>query len=253
LPGKIVPIKYHRVKYNPIEVNPFSIDSVSTGMISPGSKILDIGCATGYIAEYLHNYKNCSVVGIEINPEQAQLAKKVCLEVFVGSIEDFEIQNQIDQYVKDRDLFDVVYMSEVIEHLFDPWKILTLIPRWLAENGCLIITTCNVAHWLMRKELLKGRWIYQEYGLLDKTHLRFFTYQTFRQMLLDNQYQIIDEGYSMKDIYIPLNFPFCNRSVTISGLIKKLFGNSALHWYRAKYKNLLAYQMAFKCVPKLQR
>jgi 2-polyprenyl-3-methyl-5-hydroxy-6-metoxy-1,4-benzoquinol methylase len=246
-------IKYHRENYNPTEVNPHSIDSISTGMISSGSKILDIGCATGYIAEYLQNYKNCSVVGIEINPEQAQLAKRACLEVFAGSIEDFQIQNQIDEYVEKRDLFDCVYMSEVIEHLVDPWKILTFIPRWLAENGCLIITTCNVAHWLMRKELMKGRWRYQEYGLLDKTHLRFFTYETFRQMLLDNQYQIIDEGYSMKDIYIPLNLPFLNRSVTISGVIKKLFGNSVLHWYRSKYKNLLAYQMAFKCVPKLQR
>lgn len=243
-------IKYHRKNYNPLESNPSSIDSISTEMVPSGAKVLDIGCATGYMAEYLREYKNCTVAGVENNPEQAQLAQKICSVVFVGSIESPEIQFQIDQYVKKESLFNCVYMSEVIEHLVDPWKILAVLPRWIHKDGCLIITTCNVAHWRMRKELMKGKWTYQEYGVLDKTHLKFFTYETFRQMLLDSDYQIIEEDYKMSDINIAINLFFYSRSVTVSGLIRRLLGDSGLQWYKSKYRNLLAYQMAFKCIPR---
>jgi 2-polyprenyl-3-methyl-5-hydroxy-6-metoxy-1,4-benzoquinol methylase len=243
-------IKYHRKNYNPVENKSSSIDSISTEMILPGTKVLDIGCATGYIAEYLQKYKDCSVVGVENNPEQAQLAQKICSVVFVGSIESQDIQFQIDQYVKKEGLFNCVYMSEVIEHLIDPWKILRVLPRWIQKDGCLVITTCNVAHWRMRIELMKGKWAYQEYGILDKTHLKFFTYETFRQILLDNDYQIIEEDYKMSDFNITINLFFYSRSVTVSGLVRRLLGDRGLKWYKSKYRNLLAYQMAFKCIPQ---
>ncbi len=243
-------IKYQRENYNPVESNPSSIDSISTGMVPSGTKILDIGCATGYMAEYLQEYKNCTVVGVENNQEQAQLAQKMCSVVFVGSIESPEVQFQIDQYVRKESLFNCVYMSEVIEHLVDPWKILAVLQRWLRRDGCLIITTCNIANWRMRKELMKGKWAYQEYGVLDKTHLRFFTYETFRQMLLDSDYQIIEEDYKMSDINIAINLFFYRRSVAVSGLVRRLLGDRGLQWYKSKYRNLLAYQMAFKCIPR---
>ncbi|MFQ5687187.1 MAG: class I SAM-dependent methyltransferase [Candidatus Scalindua sp.] len=143
-------IKYHRKNYNPLESNPASIDSISTGMVPSGAKVLDIGCATGYMAEYLQEYKNCTVAGVENNPEQTQLAQKICSVVFAGSIESPGIQFQIDQYVKKESLFNCVYMSEVIEHLVDPWKILAVLSRWIHKDGCLIITTCNIAHWQIK-------------------------------------------------------------------------------------------------------
>ena len=94
--------------------------------------------------------------------------------------------------------FDVVLATSVIEHLKYPEKFLINMKKVLKSHGQIIVSTPNISHWSMRIELLKGNFDYQEYGILDKTHLHFFTPKTYQQMFRDAGYTILE--YKIDDV-----------------------------------------------------
>jgi methionine biosynthesis protein MetW len=240
-------IKYNNNNFNPDLLDGNNIDKIQIRMIPENSKVLEIGCATGFMSEYLKKKKNCFVYGVEYDKEQAKIARLKADIVICGGIDDKNIQKQIDDYVVKNGKFDVVFMSQVIEHIAYPNDVLIKLKDWINKHGVLIISTVNVAHWKSRIRLLKGRWEYEEYGLFDNTHLRFFTIEGFEKDLKKNGYEILEEDYNIDD-FSPFFFIPKIRGITISWICNKLnCRNSAFYkWYKKKFRNFIGYQFVFK-------
>ena len=138
------------------------------GEVADGSRVLDIGCSTGYLAERLAA-RGCSVVGFERDAASAAEAERWCEQVIVGDIEASADRAELLAG------FDFVLLGDVLEHLVDPWAALSFVRGLLAPGGVAVVSIPNVAAWPVRLGLLAGRFDYTDFGLLDRTHLRFFT------------------------------------------------------------------------------
>jgi SAM-dependent methyltransferase len=142
--------------------------------VADGARVLDVGCATGYLAAELAR-RGCTVVGVEFDPVAAQQARAFCREVVVGDLESEAVRADVQRAVADAGGVDTVICADVLEHLRDPWAVLAWLRTLLDPGGRAIVSVPNIAHWTARRALLRGRFDYADFGLLDRTHLRFFT------------------------------------------------------------------------------
>jgi 2-polyprenyl-3-methyl-5-hydroxy-6-metoxy-1,4-benzoquinol methylase len=138
-------------------------------MIGSGRKVLELGCAAGHITTILAARGN-TVVGVEIDPQAAQAAR-----AFAREVHSFDLDTVDLGVVLGGEQFDVVLAGDVLEHLKDPWRTLGQMAGLLAPGGFCVVSLPNVAHIDLRFALLNGEWRYRPKGLLDDTHLRFFT------------------------------------------------------------------------------
>ena len=149
------------------------------GMIGHNKSVLEVGCATGYFTKALTE-RGCKVVGIELDPEAAKVAEDWAERVVVGNVDDVGLWNLVDD-----ESFDVITFGDVLEHLRDPLAVLKLSVRKLKATGFIVTSLPNVAHGDVRLSLLHGSFPYRDTGLLDRTHIRFFTLQTIRDLLYE--------------------------------------------------------------------
>ena len=152
-------------------------------LIGENKRVIDFGCATGYFARLLSN-RGCEVVGVEVNPKAAKVASKYCDKVIVADL-DFVSLNDI--LVKK---FDVAVFGDILEHLRNPWKILEETLNILEPQGYVVASIPNIAHGAIRLALLQGNFEYKQLGILDNTHLRFFTRKTVEELFEDSGYLI---------------------------------------------------------------
>lgn len=167
-----------------------------------------------------------------------------------GSIDAASVRAQLDAHVAEVGKFAVVFMSQVIEHIADPQDLLTKLRDWIMPGGSLVVSTCNVAHWRIRLNILCGRWEYTDYGILDRTHLRFFTVHSFRRLLAECGFNIVDEGYSFEDI-CPFRLLIDKRVLAPTDLLRLIpfVGQGLRKKYIHRFRNLIATQFAYKAIP----
>jgi 2-polyprenyl-3-methyl-5-hydroxy-6-metoxy-1,4-benzoquinol methylase len=139
--------------------------------IPAGSDVLELGPASGYMTQILAE-QGCRVDAIELNPQDAAKAAPYCRRMIVGSVEDAA------NFAELPGPYHVILMADVLEHLRQPEYVLQLLRPRLAPDGIALASLPNIAFWKMRLQLLRGRFEYTDTGLLDRTHLRFFTLQT---------------------------------------------------------------------------
>ena len=142
--------------------------------VPDGARVLDVGCATGYLAAELAR-RGCTVDGIEVDSAAATQARAHCRQVVVGDLEVPATRTEVERMVDDSARPNIIICADVLEHLRDPWTVLAWLRTLLAPGGRAVISVPNIAHWTGRRALLRGRFDYTDYGLLDRTHLRFFT------------------------------------------------------------------------------
>lgn len=148
-------------------------------------RILDIGCGAGGLGRLLKERQPCWVTGVELVPAVAEQARGVLDEVLVGDAETI-VQGRPPQP------FDCVVCGDVLEHLRDPGRLLQRLREdWLAPGGLVVASVPNVRHWSVIQQLLEGRWDYADAGLLDRTHLRFFTRTTLYFLFAEAGFQIM--------------------------------------------------------------
>jgi len=243
-------LKYDNETFEVDKLKENNIDRIQLGMVPENSNVLEIGCATGYMSEYLIQKMGCKVTGIEIDPHHAETAKDKCHRFILGGIDDYSVQQQLDLLVLEQGRFDVVFMSQVIEHIASPENVLVKIQDWLDPKGCLVISTCNIAHWKYRLKLLFGKWEYEKYGILDETHLRFFTTHSFRKVLENCGYRVVDEGYSFED-FCPFRLLFDKRVLAPSDLLRLIpfIGMTLRKKYIYRFRNIISTQFAYKGIP----
>jgi SAM-dependent methyltransferase len=146
-------------------------------LVGEGKRVLELGPATGYMSRVLRD-RGCAVTGIELDPRMAEVAHEHLDRLIVGDVEALDLAAELGG-----ERFDVILASDVLAHLKDPLRVLRELRPFLAEGGYLAASVPNVAHGSVRLALLEGSFPYSERGLLDVTHLRFFTRESLGELM----------------------------------------------------------------------
>jgi 2-polyprenyl-3-methyl-5-hydroxy-6-metoxy-1,4-benzoquinol methylase len=165
--------------------------------IEEGKTFLDFGCSTGYFGGYIKNQKKCRVVGVEISDDKKEASK------VLDKVMSFDIDANWPKELAE-EKYDYIFYGDVIEHLKDPSAALKKSAELLNEGGMIFVSTPNVAHISVRLELLEGNFEYEPMGILDSTHLKYFTRKSLTKVVKDAGLFIIDEGMSTNDIPIQI-------------------------------------------------
>jgi SAM-dependent methyltransferase len=138
--------------------------------------VLELGAASGHVTRVLVE-RHCDVTAVEYEAEVAEELEGVASEVIVGDLDDDGVLDRLPGG------FDVVLAGDVLEHLVDPARVLRHVAGLLVPGGRVVISVPNVAHADLRMALLQGTWDYRPWGLLDRTHLRFFTKRSIEALV----------------------------------------------------------------------
>ncbi|AFC27516.1 glycosyl transferase, group 2 family protein [Paenibacillus mucilaginosus 3016] len=174
------------------EVNSLSLISKK---IKPGSYVLEFGPATGRLTRYLKQHLECRIDIVEIDKESADLAIPYVNDAVIGNIEDYEwYQKFISR------CYDHIIFADVLEHLIDPVKALKKAASLLNENGTILISVPNIAHNSVIIDLLNNKFRYKDIGLLDETHVKFFTYENLLNTIEQTGLRVLHEQAVYKKV-----------------------------------------------------
>lgn len=166
--------------------NYFSLERqiFKNAVTSSNLKILDIGCGTGILGAYFKKIQNCTVYGVEINESAYKEAILNLDKVIKGNIELIELPFE-------KSSFDIIIMGDVLEHLINTISSLKKLQYFLKDDGRILISVPNIRHWkIMLKLLFQDSWKYESSGILDYTHMRFFTKKSLIELLKDNDINV---------------------------------------------------------------
>ncbi len=169
--------------------NPSNVHHIELSMVADGSRVLDVGCHTGILGGALIARKQAHVVGIDTDAAALEVARTRLTDAQLVDIERAG-WSEVLAGSGGRE-FDVILFGDVLEHTRDPLAILREAKKLLARGGRIVVSIPNVAHWRVRFGLLLGSFEYTESGILDRTHLRFFTQRTARAMLHEAGYTVV--------------------------------------------------------------
>jgi len=156
----------------------------------PPHRLVDVGCAAGILGDVIKSkYNGVYVVGIEPNPFVAKFARQYLDVVISEKFESIDLKH----YNIPLNSFDTAILSDVIEHVYNPWEMMIKLKSWLAPNAQVLMSVPNIRNFHVMADLFcNGQFQYQSQGLMDVTHIRFFTKQTICQLLMDTGYQLCD-------------------------------------------------------------
>ena len=148
-------------------------------MVGFNKRVLEAGCASGHVSEKL-SAQGCTVVGIEIDGSVVEPAKQWLERVIVANFDDVSLWQELEG-----DLFDAILFGDVLEHLKDPLATLRESLRFLKPSGIVVISVPNIAHADVKIALINGQFPYSDDGLLDRTHITFFTKESLLKVVKD--------------------------------------------------------------------
>jgi SAM-dependent methyltransferase len=146
-------------------------------LLAGRADVLELGCATGYFSDVLRS-RGHDVVGLEIDKAAVESCRARGLITYATDLSAADPLRPVHGR-----RFDAVIAMDVVEHLADPRGLLDAVHDALRPDGCLILTGPNVAYWAVRLRLLFGRWTYERAGVMDETHLRWYTRRTWQDLL----------------------------------------------------------------------
>lgn len=160
----------------------------------PPRLVLDVGCGGGATgAEVKKQFPQATIVGIELSQSAAAVAAQHLDRVLVESVEklDYEAAGFAPGSI------DLVFFPDVLEHLYDPWNVLRRIKPFLSENAQVLASIPNVRNFVVVQDLINGAFQYVEEGLLDVTHIRFFTRRSVIELFGQTGYSIVRMGANL--------------------------------------------------------
>jgi 2-polyprenyl-3-methyl-5-hydroxy-6-metoxy-1,4-benzoquinol methylase len=171
-----------------IDLDGDTAGSFVLSFIEPGQRVLEIGAGSGAIAKHIVGAKQCELSAIEI--VEASIEK---LRRYTRDIEKLDLNDPTwaDTYAA-RDKFDVVLAADVLEHVYDPWSVLAGMKRVMAENGSIILSLPHIAHAAVLGTMASADFRYGDWGLLDKTHMRFFCVRNVEALAASSNLKIVD-------------------------------------------------------------
>lgn len=216
--------------------SPHALVRDNPNLVPVGSRVLDIGCSSGYVCQYLARSKNCRVTGIDmLDPSRV---KADGFDYRQMNLETAEARETLGQMI-DKENFDRILMLDVVEHLSDPEMfLLNLYRRDHKGKPKFLFSTGNVAFIGVRLMLLAGFFNYGKQGILDITHKRLFTHRNFRSLLEQTGFVVTGKHF----------FPIPFRKLGLSNGVASLFEKVQMALI-ALWPTLFSYQMMFEAVP----
>lgn len=223
-------------QYTYKRTDPYSSHSQITEWIDreKPKEVLEVGTATGYLSSEMTK-RGCVVTGIEQDPEMAKIAAQHCKRMITGDVEHLDFSTL--------GTYDAIVLGDVVEHLRNPQDFLRKTAKLLKPGGKVLMSLPNVANIWVRLNLLFGRFNYSRVGILDETHLRFFTLQSSQKMARECGFEVV--AASATPIPLPLILPSTSKGRPLSFLHVLNWGITRLH------KTLFGYQFILVCQPKL--
>jgi len=156
-------------------------------LVGKNKSILEVGCGPGSQSRVFREQLGCEVVGIEIDPSRAEKARAHCKEVHVANLETDNIGDLLKE-----NKFDVIVCADVLEHLRNPEALLLKLKEFLKPNGYLVTSIPNITHASIVYEMMHGRFEYRSQGLLDSTHIKFFSCSSALSLIENSGYWIAE-------------------------------------------------------------
>jgi len=178
-------------RYDPDQA-PHGARKAMLDRVERGATVLDVGCWSGFAGRYLSASVDAVMDGIEPDREMAARAAETYRDVRAQAAED-----AFGALAAEGRRYDALLFLDVLEHLVDPAAVLRAALTLTRPGGRAYVSLPNVAHWSVRKSLLLGRFEYTESGLLDATHLRFYTAASARRLLEDAGWAVRWTGASL--------------------------------------------------------
>ena len=159
--------------------------------------ILEVGCGMGATLGYLRDtLAPCNVYGVELNSMAASYAKHYIPNIIQGNIETMDLN------CYEENMFDYILLPDVLEHLHDPEAVLNKLKKYLKPSGFIVASIPNIMHYSVMLELLKGNFTYEDSGILDRTHIHFFTLQEIFKMFMCCGFEIVETQGKHLDIVL---------------------------------------------------
>ena len=171
------------------EVDWWNARQIAASLVPSGSRVLDVGCGWGQVARWL-KARGCRVVGVEPDEVRLREGAEFFEATYAGTAED------LDALGLERGSFDALMLADVLEHLPDPWSTLNALLPYVRSGGRVVVSIPNVASYGARLNLLRGQFRYEDSGLYDRTHLRFFTRETLTEMLTGAGLRVVEWHYA---------------------------------------------------------
>jgi SAM-dependent methyltransferase len=151
--------------------------------VPAGSTVLEIGCASGKLANILTLWKKCRVYCVDKDPIISSFARGKCIEILNIDIENTQLPYE-------KGTFDRIIIGNALEHMIEPEQVLIRLKKYLKEDGLLIYSVPNIVNWHSRMTIFFGKFEYQDGTVFERSHLRFYTLRSAKNLSLDSGYRI---------------------------------------------------------------
>lgn len=176
----------------------YSVDTASASapanvvrLVGVNKRVLEVGCGPGSITKVLFEQNRCRVTGVEIDADAIDRVRPYCDQVIRADLNSSNWPELINALEK----FEVVVAADVLEHLYDPWSNLKKIASFIAPDGYAVISLPHAGHASVISCLLNGDFQYRDWGLLDRTHIRFFCLKNIEDLFSAAGLKIVDVRY----------------------------------------------------------
>ncbi len=183
----------HKYEYT-IDLDARTAPAYVVQLVGSSKRVLELGCGPGSITRLLSEHGECRVTALELDPEAITKVAPYCEAIMRADLNSAEWPQLLDGTER----FDVVVAADVLEHLYDPWSTLKRMARFINGNGYLIISLPHVGHAAVVSCLINGDFEYRDWGLLDRTHIRFFGLKNIEELFAQADLKIIEARYVVK-------------------------------------------------------
>ncbi len=157
--------------------------------IANSGRVLEAGCAAGHFGGELFKKKNCEIFGVDYNKDFLTGAAEKNAYKRLFRIDLNNLSGELDEY---KGYFDYIVMTDVIEHLYNPGDVVNKLKSFLNENGYFLFSIPNISHGSIKLKLFRNEFNYTKEGLLDNTHIRFFTLKSIIGLMNSLNLEITD-------------------------------------------------------------
>jgi 2-polyprenyl-3-methyl-5-hydroxy-6-metoxy-1,4-benzoquinol methylase len=180
----------HKYEYE-VDLNSDSAAARVVRMAGKGKRVLEIGAGPGSITRLLRDTGQCRVTALEIDSDAIKILTSYCERVYKADLND----SAWPMVLRDEGPFEVIVAADVLEHLYDPWSALKAMKELVSEEGYIVISLPHAGHSALVACLLEEDFEYRDWGLLDRTHIRFFGMKNIQRLFEEAGLKIIDAQF----------------------------------------------------------